>query len=67
MKLPAVSADEAVKAFQRLGYGIDRQRGSHILLRQAGPPYRRLSVPNHKETREGNAARADSRGGIDRR
>jgi predicted RNA binding protein YcfA (HicA-like mRNA interferase family) len=49
MRLPVVSGAEAVKAFRRLGYEVDVQRGSHILLRRTDTPYRRLSVPNHKE------------------
>ena len=33
-KLPIVSGTEAVKAFQRLGFFIDRQRGSHVILKK---------------------------------
>ena len=36
-ELPVVSGREAVKAFGRIGYVVDRQRGSHIILRQAEP------------------------------
>jgi predicted RNA binding protein YcfA (HicA-like mRNA interferase family) len=53
MKLPVVSGAEAVKALRRVGYEVDIQRGSHILLRRTEPPYRRLSVPNHKELAKG--------------
>jgi len=49
MKLPVVSGSEAVKAFRKVGYEFDEQHGSHIILRHAAPPHRRLSVPNHKE------------------
>ncbi len=52
-KLPQVSGREAVKAFQKLGYEIDHQTGSHIILRHRDPPHRRLSVPNHKELAKG--------------
>jgi predicted RNA binding protein YcfA (HicA-like mRNA interferase family) len=34
--LPRVSGREVVKALQNVGYEKDRQRGSHIVLRQAG-------------------------------
>jgi predicted RNA binding protein YcfA (HicA-like mRNA interferase family) len=44
---------EAVKAFGKVGYEADEQHGSHIILRRAEPPYRRLSVPNHKELAKG--------------
>jgi predicted RNA binding protein YcfA (HicA-like mRNA interferase family) len=53
MKLPVVSGGEAVKAFRKLGYEIDEQHGSHIILRGTDPPHRRLSVPNHKELAKG--------------
>lgn len=33
----------------KLGYEFDRQRGSHMMLRQAVPPYQGITVPNHRE------------------
>ena len=53
MKLPVVSGSEAVKAFLKVGFEFDMQHGSHIILRRADPPHRRLSVPNHKELAKG--------------
>jgi predicted RNA binding protein YcfA (HicA-like mRNA interferase family) len=53
MKLPVVSGIQAAKAFQKLGYERDEQHGSHMILRHAKPPHRRLSVPNHKELAKG--------------
>jgi len=53
MKLPVVSGGEAVKVLQKLGYELDEQRGSHMILRHGNPPHRRLSVPNHKELAKG--------------
>lgn len=52
-ELPLVSGREAVKAFGKIGYELDRQRGSHIVLRQKQPPHRRLTIPDHKELRKG--------------
>jgi len=52
-KLPVVSGHDAVRAFQRAGYEVDHQTGSHIILRRREPPYRRLTVPNHKELAKG--------------
>jgi len=52
-KLPTISGSQAVRAFERLGYEVDRQRGSHIVLRRAEPPHRRLVVPNHKTVSKG--------------
>ena len=53
MRLPAVSGAEAVRAFQRVGYQLDRQRGSHIILRHPEPPHRRLTIPAHSELAKG--------------
>jgi len=33
-KLPIVSGTEAVRALQRLGFFIDRQRGTHAVLKK---------------------------------
>lgn len=52
-KLPRISGREAVKALQKLGYEVDHQTGSHIILRHRDPPHRRLSVPDHKELAKG--------------
>ena len=51
--LPAVSGREVVKALEKIGYLFDRQRGSHMILRQQSPPHRRLTVPDHKEVAKG--------------
>jgi predicted RNA binding protein YcfA (HicA-like mRNA interferase family) len=52
-KLPVVSGSEAVRAFGRVGYEVDHQTGSHIILRHREPPHRRLPVPDHKELAKG--------------
>ena len=52
-RLPSISGSQAVRAFQRLGYEVDRQRGSHIILRASRQPYRRLVVPDHKDLAKG--------------
>ena len=44
-KLPVVSGADAVKAFQRAGWRVDRQRGSHVVLLRAGS-VASLSVPS---------------------
>ena len=33
-KMPIVSGTEAVKALQRLGFFVDRQRGSHVVSKE---------------------------------
>jgi predicted RNA binding protein YcfA (HicA-like mRNA interferase family) len=51
--LPRISGREVVFALTKLGYEKDRQKGSHIVLRQAAYPHRRLVVPDHKEVAKG--------------
>ncbi len=51
--LPRVSGREVVSALTRMGYEKDRQRGSHIVMRQTEPPHRRLTVPDHDEIAKG--------------
>ncbi|NQT81578.1 type II toxin-antitoxin system HicA family toxin [bacterium] len=38
---------------RKIGYSIDHQTGSHMILRNANPPYRRLTVPDHGEIAKG--------------
>ena len=52
-RLPVVSGRETVKALGRVGYILDHQRGSHMILRNTEPPFRRLTVPDHKELAKG--------------
>ena len=52
-KLPSVSGSDAIRAFERIGYEVDRQRGSHVILRLSVAPYRRLVVPAHKSLAKG--------------
>ena len=41
------------EGLQKVGYERDRQRGSHIVLRQTASPHRRITVPDHKEVAKG--------------
>ncbi len=52
-RLPVVSGRQLVKALSRIGYLQDHQKGSHIILRQESAPYRRLTIPDHKEIAKG--------------
>ena len=50
-RLPVCSGQDAVRAFRKLGYEVDHQSGSHIILRHQ--QMRRLTVPNHRELAKG--------------
>lgn len=49
--LSNISGKNAVKIFQKFGYIIDHQTGSHLILYHESKPT--LSVPNHKELAPG--------------
>lgn len=51
--LPQVSGDEAVKAFEKLGYERVRQKGSHIRLISGEAGRKPLTVPRKKELKRG--------------
>jgi predicted RNA binding protein YcfA (HicA-like mRNA interferase family) len=50
--LPVVSGAQAVKMFERAGWRVDRQRGSHVILLKAGH-IASLSIPQHRELAPG--------------
>ena len=52
-KLPVVSGMDVVKALAKIGYEVDHQTGSHMILRRRDPPHRRLTIPRHKELAKG--------------
>ena len=50
--LPVLSGRKAVRVFEKLGWEVARQRGSHIILVKEGE-MATLSVPDHKEVAKG--------------
>ena len=51
-KLPVVSGAQCIKALERAGFIIYRQRGSHLTLVRVEPKAQ-VTVPNHKELDRG--------------
>lgn len=51
-KLPVISGMECVKALEKIGFLVGRQRGSHIVLVRE-EPRTTVSVPDHKELDRG--------------
>ena len=60
-KLPVISAAEAIRAFERLGFTIVRQRGSHIVLRRGSSG---CVVPNHRELKVGTLSGVLKQAGV---
>jgi len=47
-KLPVISGETAVKCFEKLGYVVARQKGSHIRMWHTDKSKKPLTIPNHK-------------------
>jgi predicted RNA binding protein YcfA (HicA-like mRNA interferase family) len=64
VKLPTdISGQELVKVLLRMGFVVNRQRGSHIILRRDSP-YARVVVPDHKQVRPGTLRQILSEAGM---
>ena len=61
--IPLLRPSEVIKAFEKLGWSIARQRGSHIILTKPGN-IATLSVPNHPEVARGTLRSLISKAGI---
>jgi predicted RNA binding protein YcfA (HicA-like mRNA interferase family) len=46
-RLPVVSGRECAAALQRAGFQLNRQRGSHLVLRRDSP-FAQVVVPDHR-------------------
>lgn len=51
--LPILSGKDVCRLLSKVGYEIDHQTGSHIILRNKNFPHRRITVPNHKTIAKG--------------
>ena len=51
--LSNISGKEAIKVLQKIGYYLDHQEESHMILYNNRPGYPPLSIPNHKELAPG--------------
>jgi predicted RNA binding protein YcfA (HicA-like mRNA interferase family) len=62
--LSNISGKTAVKIFKKIGYYLDRQEGSHMILYNDQPGYPPLSIPNHKELAPGLLSAQIKRAGL---
>jgi len=60
--LSNISGKEAVAIFQKFGYTLDHQTGSHMILYHESRPT--LSIPNHKELAPGLLRGQIRKGGL---
>ncbi|MGA2585050.1 MAG: type II toxin-antitoxin system HicA family toxin [Tepidisphaeraceae bacterium] len=51
-QLPVLNGRQVTRAFQKLGWQVARQTGSHIIMVKPGEIVT-LSIPNHREVARG--------------
>ncbi|MDE2786505.1 MAG: type II toxin-antitoxin system HicA family toxin [Chloroflexota bacterium] len=51
-RLPVLSGEQTVRNFERFGWDVARQRGSHIVMTKPGE-IATLSVPDHSTVAKG--------------
>lgn len=61
-ELPHVSGAEVVRALERLGFVVARQRGSHVMLRRGATG---CVVPLHREVKRGTLGGILRQAGVD--
>lgn len=64
-RVPIVSGGEAVRALQRLGFNVDRQRGSHVVMKKlAAAGEIGCVIPMHREVAAGTLRSALKMAGV---
>jgi predicted RNA binding protein YcfA (HicA-like mRNA interferase family) len=61
--IPVLKPHEVVKTFEKLGWQVARQRGSHIIMTKQGH-IATLSVPDHPEVARGTLRSLIAKAGI---
>ena len=59
--LPHISGAEAIRALQKIGFVVARQKGSHVILRRGSAG---CVVPNHKEIKIGTLSSVLKQAGV---
>lgn len=53
-KLPVISGNRAIKCFEKMGYQVIRQRGSHVrMCHKSNSTKQPLTIPRHKTLGKG--------------
>lgn len=61
-ELPVVSGSEVIRALERLGYRVARQRGSHVMMRKGANA---CVVPMRREMKRGTLGGVLRQAGVD--
>ena len=61
--VPVLPPSDVIKIFQRLGWQMVRQKGSHIIMTRPGH-IATLSIPNHSEVARGTLRSLIAKAGL---
>ena len=61
--IPILRPREVIKTFEKFGWQVARQKGSHIILTKEGH-IATLSIPNHQEVARGTLRNLISKAGM---
>jgi predicted RNA binding protein YcfA (HicA-like mRNA interferase family) len=61
--VPILSPSDVIKIFQRLGWQMVRQKGSHIIMTRQGH-MATLSIPNHADVARGTLRSLIAKAGL---
>lgn len=61
--VPLLSPSDVIKMFQRHGWQVVRQKGSHIIMTKPGH-IATLSIPNHQEVARGTLRSLIAKAGL---
>ena len=61
--VPLLRPRDVIRTFERFGWRVTRQRGSHIILTKAGHPAT-LSIPDHPQVARGTLRTLIARAGL---
>jgi len=61
--VPLLKPREVIRAFERLGWTVARQRGSHVIMTREGH-IASLSIPDHPEVARGTLRSLVARAGL---
>lgn len=64
-KVPLLSARRVIRALIRLGFYVDHQKGSHVVLKDSASGTRTVVVPDHPELDRGILRAILAQAGVD--
>ncbi len=62
-QIPLLAPSKVINIFEKFGWSITRQKGSHIIMTKPGS-ISTLSIPNHKEVARGTLKSLIMKAGI---